>query len=92
MNPHTTLTMLEYYGHSGLIIRCTHRVHRYPAAKLYTPGAGCTLNSKHCTHMQNLVFTGVTLSEILMFKYKWKTHVKIHHVCTMYHYITCNKS
>ena len=21
MNPHTTLTMLEYYGHSGLIIR-----------------------------------------------------------------------
>ena len=31
-----------------LKLRCTHRVHRYqnehPAAKLYIPGAGCTLN------------------------------------------------
>ena len=28
MNPHTTLTMLEYYGHSGLIIT-SHHMHIY---------------------------------------------------------------
>ena len=41
--------------------------------------------------MQNLVFPGLLLGEILMFKkYKWKNHLKICHFLNMNYFVTCN--